>query len=386
MRKTRIAYLIDTIETDSAGTQKQLIEMISRLYKSRFVPELICLRRSEWMENNSLPCNVTVMDFRGFLKSDCISRFQRFGRLIDERRFNIVHTFFEDSIFFAFIGSFFAKTRPRLISSRRDIGLGAGNQPWYHSIYKRLLPLVNKRYDYVIANSHVVKKYTCQRERLSEDKVKVIYNGVDIPGHDVNERPSIFRNHPANTIWICVVASLTSVKRHDLFVRALSQISDRCSELPPVRAVFLGEGSQETEVSQLARDLGVQEKIEFVGAVNNVGHYLQNCDIGVLCSDREGLSNAILEYMSYKLPVVATHTGGNSELVTNETGRCVPVGDAQAIADAVVSLVENPAKRRSLGLAGYRRVSTEFSWTSAIENIQAYYDLVLESDQTARPK
>jgi len=386
MEKTKLAYVIDTIETDAAGTQKQLIETIKRLDKSRFIPELICLRQSEWMENNSLPCNVSVMNFHGFLKTDCISIFRTFGRLIDNNRFNIVHTFFEDSTVFAFLGSYFARTRPMFISSRRDIGLGAGNHPWYHYIYKRLLPLINKRYDYVIANSHVVKEYACQRERLSDDKVKVIYNGVEVPDGDAHEKPSIFRNQPHSTIWICVVASLTPVKRHDLIVRAISHISHRCPELPPVRALFLGEGPQKKEVSHLAKELGVLDKIEFVGAVDNVGDYLQNCDIGVLCSDREGLSNAILEYMSYKLPVVATLTGGNSELVTNETGKCVPVGDAQVIADALVLLIEDPIKRHELGLAGYRRVLAEFSWTSAIENIQAFYDLVLDSHRDAGPQ
>ena len=333
------------------------------------------------MKSNSLPCMVRVIGFRGFLKVACISCFRKFGRLVDSNRFDIVHTFFEDSIFFAYFGSYFARSRPRFISSRRDIGLGAGNHPWYHGIYRRLLPLINTRYDYVIANSHVVKEYACQRERLSGEKVKVIYNGVEVPDGDAHEKPSIFRNQPHSTIWICIVASLTPVKRHDLIVRAISHISDRCLGLPPVRVLLLGEGPQEKEISRLAKKLGVLDTIDFVGAVDNVGHYLQNCDIGVLCSDREGLSNAILEYMSYKLPVIATRTGGNTELVTNETGRCVPVGDAQAIADALVSLIEDPITRHELGLAGYRRVAADFSWTSAIENIQAFYDLVLDSDR-----
>jgi L-malate glycosyltransferase len=377
MSKTKLAFLIDTIETDAAGTQKQLLETIARLDRSRFQPELICLWESKWMENNRLPCDVSVLGFRGFVKSDCVSMFRKFGRLIDSKRVHIVQTFFEDSIFFAYFASYFAKTRPKYISSRRDIGLGAENRPWYHRIYRRILPVVNRRFDYIVANSHIVKQYACRRENLASEKVKVIYNGVEIPNGKSHQKPAVFNKYSESTIWICVVASLTPVKRHDLIVRALRQITERCVQLQPVRVLFLGEGPQRKAIAELAQELGVRQNIEFVGAVGDVGPYLQHADLGVLCSDREGLSNAILEYMAYKLAVVATRAGGNSELVTNETGHCVPVDDAQAIADAIVSLIQNPSQRRALGLAGYNRVVADFSWQSTMENIQAFYDFVV---------
>jgi glycosyltransferase involved in cell wall biosynthesis len=380
MSKTKIAFLIDTIETDAAGTQRQLLETIRRLDKSRFCPELVCLRESEWMKNNPLPCDVSIIGFRGFMKPDCLRMCRRFGRLIDSKGFHIVQTFFEDSIFFAYFSSYFAKTRPKYISSRRDIGLGAANRPWYHRIYGGILPLVNRRFDYIVANSEMVKQFACRREKLSSEKVKVLYNGVEIPNGLVRPKPDIFHRYPESTIWICVAASLTAVKRHDLIVRAMSQIARRSPQLP-IRLAFLGAGPEHNAIAGLAQELGVLDRIEFVGVVGNVAAYLQHCDIGVLCSDREGLSNAILEYMAHKLPVVATQTGGNSELVTNETGQCVPVGDTTAIANAVLSLASDPVKRRSLGLAGYRRVAAEFSWPAAMDASQAFYESIVEVDR-----
>jgi glycosyltransferase involved in cell wall biosynthesis len=247
-----------------------------------------------------------------------------------------------------------------------------------------MLPLVNRRFDYVVANSHVVKQYACQHEKLSAEKVKVIYNGVEIPNGTAHQTPAVFNGHPPSTVWICVVGSLTPVKRHDLVVRALAQIAKQPG-LPPIRALFLGEGPQQPAIAALADELGVRQNIEFLGAVNNVGDYLRQVDIGVLCSDREGLSNAILEYMAYGLPVVATHTGGNSELVTEDTGYCVPVGDARAIASALASLILDPIRRREFGLAGHRRVVSDFSWPRAIENVHAFYDFVLASDRNVSP-
>jgi glycosyltransferase involved in cell wall biosynthesis len=378
MSKTKIAFLIDTIETDAAGTQRQLLETIRRLDKSRFCPELVCLRESEWMKDNPLPCDVSIIGFRGFMKPDCLRMFRRFGRLIDSKGFHIVQTFFEDSIFFAYFSSYLAKTRPKYISSRRDIGLGAANRPWYHRLYGRILPMINRRFDYIVANSEIVKQYACRREKLSSEKVKVLYNGVEIPNGLVHPKPDIFDRYPESTIWICVAASLTAVKRHDLVVRAMSQISRRSPHLP-IRLVFLGAGPEHNAIAGLAQELGVLDRIEFAGEVGNVAAYLQHCDIGVLCSDREGLSNAILEYMAQKLPVVATQTGGNSELVTDATGKCVAVGDAEAVANAIISLSQDPIQRRQLGLAGYQRVVQNFSWTSALENLQAFYDSVLRS-------
>ena len=109
----------------------------------------------------------------------------------------------------------------------------------------------------------------------------------------------------------------------------------------------------------MAAEQGVADLIHFAGETADVGYHLRNVDIGVLCSDREGLSNAILEYMADRLPVVATDTGGNRELVAPDAGAAGSGGDHVALAEALRRLVLDRDLRARM-VAGHRRVRENF--------------------------
>jgi len=365
-----IAYLIDTISSDTAGTEKQLLETIRRIDKNVFEVSLICLWESDWMRSNKLPCACYILGYQGFFSLSFPKVIKRLAGIISEKQIQIVQTFFEDSIFVAWIGSFFTKQQPVLLSSRRDMGLGNQNQPWYHRIYTLLLPLVNKRFPGIIANSRNVRQYAANREKTSVNKFKVIYNGVIIPERPTYI-PSIFQKNNGD-IWIGVVASLTPVKRHDLLIKAYAIIK-KAMPVTKVQILFLGEGKERDKLENMVKRLKVEGNIHFAGAVKDVAAYLYQLDIGVLCSDREGLSNAILEYMACGLPVVATKAGGNTELVDQKNGICVPVGDAITLADALLKLIENKDMRKKMGAASVAKIKQSFSWHTAMTDLEAYY-------------
>ncbi|MBB6091639.1 glycosyltransferase involved in cell wall biosynthesis [Povalibacter uvarum] len=365
----KIAFLIDTISTDTAGTQKQLLEMIRRLDRTAFEPQLICLWESPWMTRNTLPCPCTVLGYRGFVKSNFPGVVRRLAAMLSEQRIDVVQTFFEDSIFVAWLGAALARPRPVLLSSRRDIGLGRENQPWYHGLFGRALPYVNRTFAGIVANSEQVRQYVSQRERTPLSKIKVHYNGVAFPDANITvPAPDLLATH-ANDVWIGIVASLTPVKRHDLLIRSFA----RLGAASPARLLLLGEGPQRATLEALARECGVSERVHFEGAVKDVGAYLRHVDIGVLCSDREGLSNAILEYMSYALPVVATQVGGNGELVNADNGVIVPPDDVDAMASALQRLVGDRELRGRLGRTSREKALTLFSWEKSMSDIEAYY-------------
>ncbi len=365
----KIAFLIDTISTDTAGTQKQLLEMIRRLDRTAFEPQLICLWESPWMTQNTLPCPCTVLGYRGFVKSNFPGVLRRLARMLSEQRIDILQTFFEDSIFVAWLGAAFARPSPVLLSSRRDIGLGRENQPWYHALFGRALPYVNRRFAGIVANSEQVRQHVSQRERTPLAKIKVHYNGVAFADATiVVPAPGLLAAHYTD-VWIGIVASLTPVKRHDLLIRSFAGLNATY----PARLLLLGEGPQRAALEALARECGVEDRVHFEGAVKDVGAYLRHIDIGVLCSDREGLSNAILEYMSYALPVVATQVGGNGELVGTDNGVIVPPDDVEALAAALRELVDDRELRVKLGGASRKKAFTLFSWEKSMSDIEAYY-------------
>lgn len=372
----KIAYLIDTIASDTAGTEKQLLETIRRLDRGRFNPLLVCLRESRWMRENRLPCPCYILGYEGFTKPSFPIVIRRLSRLIDDLEIDIVQTFFEDSIFVGFLGKVFSKSSVRLLSSKRDMGLGKGNQPWYHSLYSVALPFVNRYLSGIVANSEEVKKYVAKREKVNPEKIKVIYNGISIPRRD-EHKPSIFETEK-NTTWITMVASLTPVKRHDLLLKAVAELIKRNQSIN-VKILLLGDGPEKAKLGAIARSLSIRKHVIFEGAVKDVPSYLYNSNIGVLCSDREGLSNAIMEYMACGLPVVATSVGGNLELIDEAIGILVAPGDHMALANALEPLITRPELGKKMGEAGKRKIEENFSWEKTIDELQNYYISLLNN-------
>lgn len=372
--KSNIAFLIDTISCDTAGTQKQLIETVRRLNTENFSPYIICLYSSPWMESNQLPCPVIVLGYQGFIKLNFFSVLLQLRRIVRKLPIHILQTFFEDSIFVAFLATIGLRHRRCvLLSSRRDMGLGS-TQPWYHRLFTLALPWVSQHFDGLVCNGQEIRQWASHRERIPLEKIQVIPNGIAMPEPPFN-RPELLRRQP-DALWLGVVASLTPVKRIDVFLNALAQVAEQRPDIG-WQALVLGEGPERTALQNQACAAGLEERVHLPGAVHNVGDYLHHLHIGVLCSDREGFSNAVLEYMSHGLPTVVTAVGGNKELVDPSTGICVAAGDSSALADALILLADDPQMRVQLGAAGRRKVATHFSWEHSMAELESYYSQLL---------
>jgi glycosyltransferase involved in cell wall biosynthesis len=198
----------------------------------------------------------------------------------------------------------------------------------------------------------------------------VIGNGLDLPVSP-REKPLLFREYRAD-LWVGIVANLKPIKRIDLFLRALAHLSSNGNGME-IRAVILGEGRLRGELVQLATELRIAGLVHFMGAQENVSDYLHGIDIGVLCSDREGLPNAVLEYMACGLPVVVTSVGGTCELVDETNGLCVPAGDYLALGDALTRLVSSAPLRAMLGKKSLDKVRNSSTWDKIMPQWESYY-------------
>jgi glycosyltransferase involved in cell wall biosynthesis len=368
----KIAFLIDCITSDRAGTEKQLLEIIRRLDRGSFEPLLICLASTPWLENADVPCRYSVLGYKGFLERGLHGVISKLKSIIENEHIDILQSFFNDSIFLAYLGSFKSKRRPVLISSRRDMGLGEDN-PWYHSIYGFLLPFVNRRFDRIAANSEVVKKFVSRREKTPLERIVVMPNGISLP-EEHYEKPEVFRLNRAE-IWIGMAANLKPVKRVDVFIDALHYLKSRTKV--DFHALIMGDGRLRNELESKAARLGLADRLHFVGSVCNVYAYLKNMHIGVLCSEREGFSNSVMEYMACGLPVVATSVGGNVELIDDGiNGILVPAVDSTSLGEALITLSNDRVMRKRMGDASFRKVSERYSWDIVMEKWQSFYKIL----------
>lgn len=183
-------------------------------------------------------------------------------------------------------------------------------------------------------------------------RIHVVPNGV--PCRDWVERPARAE----------VVAAFVGVLRQDkgvgTLLRALALIRE---EAPTLRLVVAGDGPLRPSLEALARRLGLEGRVEFLGWVEDVDSLLRRADMLVVPSDPgvETLSMAALEAMAAGLPVIATDVGSMRDLVTEETGFLVEPGDAQGLSRTMATLWRDPGLRRSLGLGGWKRQRERFS-------------------------
>lgn len=365
-----IFYLIDTMACDTQGTQKQLLETIRRLDRDAWSPHLVCLWESPWMRTAQLPCPVHVLGHRGFLKRGFPRVLRDLGALVDRFDACLVHVYFDESIIVGWLGSRRARRRPVLVSSRRDMGLGAGNQPWYHRLFPLVLQAANRDFAGIVTNSEMVRAYAAKREHTPASRYVVIRNGIDpVVGQPAG---AVARD---GRLRVGIVASLTAVKRHDVLLAAWARLPRDPAGAAELH--ILGEGPERPALEQQAAALGIADSVRFHGAVTDVGAQLEAFDIGVLCSDREGLSNAILEYMAHGLPVVATDAGGNGELVDAANGVLVPTGDPDALAHALAGLLADGDRRRELGAGSRRKIEAGFTWEAAMRDLTGFYERLL---------
>jgi CelD/BcsL family acetyltransferase involved in cellulose biosynthesis len=164
------------------------------------------------------------------------------------------------------------------------------------------------------------------------------------------------------------------LKRHVDLVDALARLANRH---PTLRVLFLGTGPHE-DVFARAREKGVGDRIHVHYVSDGAIPCVKELEIGVLCSESEGFSNAILEYMGCGLPVVATAVGGNPELVEDgRNGFLFEVGDAEKLAKLLDALLGDGALAARLGAASRARVEREFALDRMVAGTIAVYERAL---------
>ena len=222
-----------------------------------------------------------------------------------------------------------------VLVSRRSLGY---DYNWRAVCISRVLTRYATR---VLANSEAAKNAVSRNELVSTDRIDVLYNGVGSAPVQTTIRVSNDVPLPYGKPIVGIVANYRPVKDLPLFLRAAAIVARESFD---AHFLLVGAGTQEEQLRQLADELGIGERTTFTAGRGSVESYLPRITIGCLTSKSEGFSNAILEYMASEIPVVATDVGGNQEaIVDGETGFLIGNRDPHEFAEAILSLLNNPA-------------------------------------------
>jgi L-malate glycosyltransferase len=332
----RIAFIIDTIESPTAGTEKQLLLLLKNLDRTIFLPTLCVLRSSQWIEREFTLCPVYEANITSFKKPSSYHQLYKLAQYFKNEKIDIVQTYFRDANIAGILAGKLAKVNG-IVSSRRDMGY------WHNNLELVLLKVVNRWVNCFIVNSWATKEWSIKTEGIPEKKIRVIYNGIDLRGFEkVSAETTVtYRNHleiPQTAPVIGIVANLRPVKGVDLFIRAAQVVM---KHYPESHFIIVGDGPDRIALEKLTEDLGLGEHIHFLGKRLDIPEILSIFDIGILSSYSESFSNSIIEYLSAGLPVIATDVGGcRDNIVQNKIDYIVPKGDYQAIGEAILEALK----------------------------------------------
>jgi len=148
---------------------------------------------------------------------------------------------------------------------------------------------------------------------------------------------------------------------------------------PTMKAILVGDGILKTELMDMAKRLGISDKVLFPGIRNDVSDILSTMDLFVITSLTEGICNAILEAMACGLPIIATDVGGNPEIVHNEeTGLLFPTKNVAGLVRAVERMLEDEERRKGYGEKAREMVEKRFSLQRMVNEYEGLYEYHLQ--------
>ena len=210
--------------------------------------------------------------------------------------------------------------------------------------------------------------------------IEVIANGADTSVFFPRDRGEARRrlDIPDDGLVLSFVGKLVERKGVHILIDALGVMASRGDQVP--RLVIAGIGEMRDQLERSATELGLAERVMFVGKVphDEVAWYMAAGDVFVLPSYSEGLPTVACEALNCGVPMVATAVDGTPEIVRHEeTGLLVPAGDASALADALARITQDHALRRRLAETAARVGREEFTWDANARKTAALYERVV---------
>jgi sugar transferase (PEP-CTERM/EpsH1 system associated) len=366
---TRIMHVVDSL--GKGGLENGLVNVVNGLDSAHFEHIVITIR-ALGPNGDRLPRDRVPVECIGTLRGSHI-QVAALARAIRKFRPDIVHSrnwgAIEAIIAARLVGSCAA------VHSEHGLESDAMSQePWRRVCLRRLGYELASR---VFSVSYQLRNLHSRRTGFPAHKIGVIHNGVDgrrfFP--DAAVRARVRRELGLGEYEFCVgcVGNLLPVKDHMTLLKGAAALAGHCRNW---RLLIIGEGP---ERSNLEAFVGAhpewREQVSFLGTSNCVPELLNAMDVYVLPSIAEGISNSLLEAMAAGLPVVATATGGNPEVVVDrESGLLFPIGDCSKLTDHLLLLEGSRNMRLQLAQQAVRRVREAFSIDSMIQEYGRLYE------------
>ncbi len=380
MKKIRVMHVVRSLGNGD-GIAQVVSSLVSNMNKERFDVSVCCLVSggifAEQMKSAGV--EVTILNARSEVSLRAIfsniPQITKLVYLLRRKKIDILHTheFFPGTL--GRIAAIIARV-PVIVLMLHNIDYW---KKWHHRLVDKMLARFTDR---IVTNSRAVKDDVCIKSGIPEEKFVIIHNGIDLKKFSHPENGNGLKNELGignNEYIVGTVGRWAKQKGYQYLIEASRIVR---SVRKDVRFVIVGGDAHhpgesiKDELFRLNDNLNEEDRVIFTGYRPDIPELISIFDIFVFPSLWEGFGLAMAEAMAMGKPLVASKIGAISEIVEHrKTGLLVPSGDAKAIANAVIELIENKKITEAMGESGRKYVEDFFS----VEGMTKKYEELYQS-------
>lgn len=214
----------------------------------------------------------------------------------------------------------------------------------------------------IICISDAEKESALEKKICKEDKLQVIYNGIDIEEYEREEQKKTVRrtelNIPEDAFVVGMVGRISAQKAPDIFIKMAMLIKNQISI---AYFIIVGNGEQELEIREYAKKCGIEDCLYITGWVENPMEYIKLFDVACLLSRWEGFGLVLPEYMMARKPIVASNVDAIPNIIRRDrNGLLVEVDNAISASEAVLRICREDGLKEKLTEQGWKDVHSKF--------------------------
>ena len=350
------------------GAEKVLVNILKNLDKNKFSPTLVLLASDTTLQRE-LPETIPIIKLGIEGSFATLRSIFPLARIIREERPQVVVSFMWGTNLIMLLTKLITTPKSKMIISEHvNLGKDIINYRfcWLRKfLIKKLYP----KADAIITVSLGIKENLTKEFGILEEKIKVIYNGIDLRNI---EKLTTATFKPPFKQYIIAVGRLEKQKNYPLLLKAFAGINKEHD----IGLVILGEGKERKHLEILIHDLGLDGKVLMPGIVDNPYPWLTHGKVFVLCSKYEGFGIVIIEAMACRVPVVATHCPSGPEEIINDgiTGFLTENDSAEKLGETIFRYLNDPSLVKEVTEKAFEEVK---KWD--IKKITKEYEAIIES-------
>ncbi|MFC2149632.1 glycosyltransferase [Candidatus Auribacterota bacterium] len=368
---SKINVLLLTLNSRIGGTERMILGLAKGLDKDKYDPVICALVGNGDLISEAKNIGIEAVDLKMMGPLD-FTVFFKIRRLIKQYKISILHTFLYHT---NILGRIIGKTSgvPVVISTQRSTDEW---RKFYHVFFDKITAGMA---DVIISNSVAGKNRLVETEQIPQDKIRVVYNGIEIDAEKCAKIGMEIRAALGIAPETKVIGTVANLKPAKCLRYLISCIPHVMKEFPDIKVVIVGYGPLRRNLERLAGALNVSDKVIFTGFQPDAVCYTASFDVFVLPSIWEGTPVSLMEAMALGKGIIASGVGGVPELIrSGKDGVLIPPENIGELSQMIIKLIAEPQFCRILGQSARQRMLSDFPLERMVKDTEAIYRELLE--------